>query len=139
MTNWAKGGSGLDNRKIPIEEVMLERFDFVIKGMVDKALIPLVRISPKVYLDPILEHMIVELRASIASEQLARIDVKYPKDWWQALKERWFPEVAIAPLPGSISRGALRGSRLLSQNLLARGEPLCAGRQMARPALREAG
>lgn len=45
------------------------------------------------------EHMMFELCAWLASEKLASIHVKYPEDWWQAFKERWFPRWLLKRFP----------------------------------------
>jgi hypothetical protein len=42
------------------------------------------------------DELIIGLRAYIAALPFDKICIyhKYPKDWWEALKERWFPEWA---------------------------------------------
>jgi hypothetical protein len=35
--------------------------------------------------------VILQFRARVAGERLKREEVRYPADWWQAFKDRWFP------------------------------------------------
>ena len=42
------------------------------------------------YYDALSDHIIVELRGYIFSEDVGEHIVRYPKDWWQSFKERWF-------------------------------------------------
>jgi hypothetical protein len=45
--------------------------------------------------------MITEIDTYVLGMPLERIEVhrKYPRDWWQAFKERWFPAWAIRRWP----------------------------------------
>ena len=38
-----------------------------------------------------LDHMLIAIKTRIFGEQLEYKEIKYPCDWWQALRERWFP------------------------------------------------
>jgi hypothetical protein len=38
----------------------------------------------------IYEQLVMQVRGFIWSEQHQHIDIKYPFDWWQSFKERWF-------------------------------------------------
>ena len=37
------------------------------------------------------QWLVVTMKASIFGEQVLYEEVRYPKDWWQAFKDRWFP------------------------------------------------
>lgn len=39
----------------------------------------------------IANEMVVRLRSFIWSSKIDAVRIKYPEDWWQAFKERWFP------------------------------------------------
>lgn len=41
--------------------------------------------------DEVARRMILQFHAQVASRKFAVKTVRYPADWWQALKERWFP------------------------------------------------
>ena len=45
------------------------------------------------------EQMIVKLSATILGETLQKIEVRYPADWRQAFKARWFPRWALRRWP----------------------------------------
>lgn len=40
------------------------------------------------------DHVVIELTGTIWGQKLKRHEVKYPRDWWQAVKARWFPRWA---------------------------------------------
>ena len=44
------------------------------------------------------------VRQDIFGKQLERVDIKYPADWWQAVKDRWFPGWAKERWPVMFTR-----------------------------------
>ena len=44
------------------------------------------------------------IRQDIFGKQLEEVDIKYPADWWQAVKDRWFPEWAKRHWPVMFTR-----------------------------------
>jgi hypothetical protein len=42
-------------------------------------------------LDSVSDHMVLTLRAELASDSIQDVTIRYPSDWWQALRARWFP------------------------------------------------
>lgn len=38
-----------------------------------------------------MQSMVVRLKAGIWTEKAQRVEVRYPSDWWQAVKERFSP------------------------------------------------
>lgn len=52
--------------------------------------------NPSLVAEVISKDLIVKLNAYIVAMPTEKICVyhKYPKDWWQAVKERWFPKWA---------------------------------------------
>lgn len=38
------------------------------------------------------DAIVYQFRAHLWSESVGPTNVRYPRDWWQALKERWFPQ-----------------------------------------------
>lgn len=49
--------------------------------------------------DDFLRAMVLKLEGHVLSENLERYEIEYPKDWWQAFKERWFPERLLEKYP----------------------------------------
>ena len=39
----------------------------------------------------IMDGLVLQLTARITSQKLDYFTVEYPRDWWEAFKERWFP------------------------------------------------
>lgn len=79
-------------------EVALERFKrCAISYLADDFAIPAkIRLS--------LEECAATIRQDIFGKQLEKVDVKYPADWWQAVKDRWFPEWAKRRWPVQYKR-----------------------------------
>lgn len=46
-----------------------------------------------------LRAMVLKLKGYVLSENLERYEIKYPKDWWEAFKERWFPDRLLKKYP----------------------------------------
>lgn len=42
------------------------------------------------FLDHIKDRMVLDIRGYLWGKNLPNKTIKYPKDWWQAFKERWF-------------------------------------------------
>ena len=49
----------------------------------------------------IADLMVMELAAFLAGKKVntIHVDIEYPADWWQAFKERWFPQWMINRWP----------------------------------------
>jgi len=69
-------------------EVILERLKFVAREAITKEM--LTSVSVKFLEDHFTDNIIFQWKAAIAGQSLRTI--RYPKDWWQAFKERWFPK-----------------------------------------------
>jgi hypothetical protein len=50
-----------------------------------------------------LDRMVVRLQRFILSERLADESVRWPTTWWDAFKERWFPNWALRRWPAAYS------------------------------------
>lgn len=44
------------------------------------------------------DEMAIRITAYITSQKLEEVAAKWPADWWQAFKERWFPRVENAKI-----------------------------------------
>ncbi len=51
--------------------------------------------------DHMTRRLVLSLRSVCCGKTVERIDVeaKYPADWWEAFKERWFPKWALQRWP----------------------------------------
>lgn len=63
-------------------------------------------IDVKFHLDHIIERIVFDLRTYIMSMPKQRIEVhrRWPADWWQAFKERWFPAWLLRRYPVKYER-----------------------------------
>lgn len=50
-------------------------------------------------LSPITRAVMVEFRQHVAGQVLFDREVRYPADWWQAFKGRWFPRWLLRRFP----------------------------------------
>lgn len=81
----------------PVEQIVIERLKI---GMQQT-------LSPEVFADADIEvlfdllrrQFLVQARGFIWHKQIDRLDIKYPKNWKEAFKERWFPEWALERWP----------------------------------------
>ena len=84
-----------------IKETFLEMLDFKLTKAIDTNSILNVK-NTKVrvdYMQNFVNQIIIELTTSIASEKVGREIIKYPKDWFEAFKERWFPTKLLKFFP----------------------------------------
>ena len=63
--------------------------------------------SVEIRQDAFIDDIVCRVRGYVWSEQLERIVIEYPADWWQAFKKRWFPSWAIARWPAKHTRHVL--------------------------------
>lgn len=45
------------------------------------------------------DEMVVRVHQDIFGQQVKKLTISYPADWWQALRERWFPAWWLARWP----------------------------------------
>ncbi len=53
----------------------------------------------EVYRDHLSNQLRLQLRGYVWAEDVGTAKVKYPRDWWQHFKERWFPKWALDKWP----------------------------------------
>lgn len=83
-----------------LNERTLERFKFTVSAVLNETeLITSSNLGFEYYYNEVLNAMVLKLHAYLASERLQHIIVRYPKDWWQAFKERWFPRWLLKRFP----------------------------------------
>jgi hypothetical protein len=58
-------------------------------------------VSLRVIVDPTMEGLMVQLRDFVLAIPEDRIEIqrRYPRDWWQAFRERWFPRWWLSRRP----------------------------------------
>ncbi|MBA7625001.1 hypothetical protein ES703_32422 [subsurface metagenome] len=71
-----------------IHEILLERLRFEAKNRIPKEI--LASTNAEFLADSLSSDLIFQWKAAIAGQGLRTI--RYPKDWRQAFKERWFPK-----------------------------------------------
>lgn len=82
------------------ETVILEKTRFCIQQEMNKRRLGIANLEVDV--SPHLERLVFRLTAMLLNgPKKERIDIeeRYPADWWQAVKERWFPAWAIKRWP----------------------------------------
>ena len=86
-----------------IRQIELKRIQFAVNAYIDGQLAKDFAIPADVRLE---EHVqfscdsaVLCVRQSILGRELERIECRYPADWWQAFKARWFPAWALRRWP----------------------------------------
>jgi hypothetical protein len=81
-----------------IKKQVVARFNILFQDIVvakGEALWAMRTLKHDAWVDGLADSLFYRLRATLlASEHEHKVDerVHYPRDWWQAFKERWFPE-----------------------------------------------
>lgn len=70
-------------------EVILNRLRFYSKNIIPKGMVTSVNVE--FLKDRLSDDFVFQWKAVVAGQGLRTI--RYPKDWWQAFKERWLPKI----------------------------------------------
>ena len=89
-------------------EVALERFKriafkYITRELVNDFAIP-AKVDISLHCSFMLDDLALRVRQDIFGKQLEKVDIKYPADWWQAVKDRWFPDWAKHRWPVMFTR-----------------------------------
>ena len=84
-----------------IRQVILERVRWQFSKAVTYDSIRNARINVEDFGDLVGEMMVVEATMSLPglADEMIVIHESYPQDWWQAVKERWFPQWLLNRFP----------------------------------------
>lgn len=76
------------------EGIMLERLRVAIQYEVSKNLIQGCQMPLNILAQVIGRGMVFSLHTFVLAEETQKMEktIKYPDGWWQAVKERWFPD-----------------------------------------------
>ena len=75
----------------------LEKMKYAVVQWLEKELISSVDFS--MHASFMTDNIVMRVRGFIWAEELDAVDIKYPRDWWQAFKERWFPRWLLERYP----------------------------------------
>ncbi len=96
-------------KQIPIEqfevyckEVVLERIKIRSQGNIDTELYR--SIGARSYLQPFAMSLAMTLEAHVFAEKPKRVQVSYPANWVEALKDRWLPQWLKTKYPVKLER-----------------------------------
>ena len=77
-----------------IETVQLERMKLIMLQYISRQLADDLAMQPELEVSmysSIADELALRLKQEVYGRQLEHISARYPDDWWQAFKERWFP------------------------------------------------
>lgn len=82
----------MNDLTVTYEEVILERLEYNIDELIDGELLSSmdVGLNKKFFLEKRARDMVIRLRAYVMAEETNKQIIRYPADWWEAFKERWF-------------------------------------------------
>lgn len=99
-------------RKIPLRYVDVDRVEFSCS------------------IERCMGEMVLSIDHYVATQQLERIEVKYPADWWQHLKQRWYPIWAIKRWPVKYTCQQMEAKALYPKIALPNKDPYVVMRVM---------
>ena len=70
-----------------------------IKFHLEQRLSPELLIDTQVGIEQLVDIMVIRAKGFLWGEDVAREEVSYPRDWWQAFKKRWAPSWFLARWP----------------------------------------
>jgi hypothetical protein len=85
-------------KDLNFQKILLEKIRFYIKA---EQSLEFLRncIQPEVTLDDFAKTLVGCIKAELTSQKLSHIDIKYPANWWEAFKERWFLKWLLKKFP----------------------------------------
>jgi hypothetical protein len=88
---------------LTLKQTLLEKFEY---AMAKELTMPDPNIQMETYRDVLMDKFVVRIRAAIAGQRLESF--QYPADWWEAFKERWFPQRLLKRFPVQYERREVR-------------------------------
>jgi len=74
---------------------LLERLTYTAQTTISREMTDYLAIEPEVSIMPMIaDDLCVEVRAHIYGRTASQDEVRHPMDWWEALKDRFFPQWA---------------------------------------------
>ncbi len=93
----------MDETGPTIKQVELERMQFVFMQYIREEMAEIFAIPAKVSMEQpghyFADGIVLRIRQDVLGRELERIECRYPADWWQAFKARWFPAWALRRWP----------------------------------------
>lgn len=84
-----------------VKQVVLERLQHHMTSALNGELLRNCRSDT--FLAPHFDGVITQLLLSVMGQHVEMIKVEYPRDWWQAFKERWFPNWWLRRWPAEMT------------------------------------
>jgi hypothetical protein len=99
-----------------IKTVQLEKMKLIAMQYISEELAEYFSMPPKLDIGRdvsfVYDNLVLRLVQEVYGRQVERVDVRYPSDWWQAFKERWFPAWAKKRWPVHYKTTALEAKEL---------------------------
>ena len=89
------------------KQVELELQKWICVAFVDTDMIADANIKTEVLYDFMTDEILARFTIRAPTEDLRRIVCEWPRDWWQAFKERWFPKWLKSHFPICYAREEL--------------------------------
>jgi len=83
------------------EAVTLEKVEQILDYRISANLLKFkgIDLKIKLELDYVADEISCKIINSVTSQSIEKVEIKYPKDWIQAFKERWFPKFLLNRYP----------------------------------------
>lgn len=73
------------------------------------------------FLDATCGELVICIRQAVATQPLRCEVVEFPRDWWQAFRQRWFPRWALVRWPVRLCRVELRADAVYPEIPIVEG------------------
>ena len=83
-----------------VDTKILERYQFGVGQRFSRTrLTAIANVDLSTAIDYDLDALQVKLVANVLTERLTVVETRHPADWWEAIKDRWFPAWALRRWP----------------------------------------
>lgn len=92
IKDWMQQGTMIEDNRITLERIPLQVEQMVSNTLMENALYGVQGVKIERVTGIMSDRFAYQLRAYVLGERQEEFTIEYPADWWQAFKERWFPE-----------------------------------------------
>jgi len=114
--NWRNKEAPRQYETVELERLKIAVMTHISKHLVDFAIDPRVDVSEDLVWTS--EAIAIRVIQEVFGREVQRQECEWPRDWWQAFKERWYPEWAKRRWPVEYERYVITARELYPQMAL---------------------
>ena len=109
-----------------MQETKLEKFKLVAIAYITPRMAEMFGETPEIDVqqEALYENILTRVKQAVWGRETQRQECKWPADWWQAFKERWFPAWVLKRWPVQYTEYVLRARELYPDVAMPHRSPI---------------